>query len=466
MSAIPLYLYGIFAYFLMCAVVAYLTRRTRSFAEFSVGSHKVPTAMIFASIAATIIGPGFSVGFTAKGFASGYVFYLLALTYAVQTILVGLLFAPRLSRFRDCHTIGDVMERRYGKFTHLLAGIVSVGLCIGFTAVMGKIAGQLLHSVTGWPLMVCIAAVTMFTALYTFTGGIRAVIAADGLQFVWFSLIIPILLLLAFFKSPASPNDVAIHATNLTQTGFANLTWMQILGIMVSFLFGETLTPPYANRALSAKTESASRQGFVLAGLYCVVWLGICTTLGVYGHRFLPADTLPDDVFLALGKHLLNGVFYGVLLAAVLAIIMSSQESLLNSASVALVRDIVGLGGRLNDRTQLNLSRIGTIVIGAVAVLVAQYSPSIIEGLLICYSIWAPALLLPFLLGLYVKKTKPMAGWLSMICGGTTSIVWQTVLKEPAGIPAILVGLAASMAGYAVGHLLSGKTQKSIGDVQ
>lgn len=453
MNTIPVEVYGVLAYLLLCAGIAILTRRTRSFSEFSVGGRQVPAAMIFASVATTYIGPGFSVGFIGKGFATGYTFYLLALTYAVQTILVGLFFAPRLAQFRDCYTIGDVMERRYGKAAQLLSGIISVGLCVGFTAIMGKIAGQLLHTVTGLPLSVSIAAVTMFTAVYTFTGGVRAVIANDGIQFLAFTVIIPFLLLLAFFKSPVSAAEVAAQAADLTRSGLTGLTGIQILGIALAFLLGETLTPPYANRALAAKSAAESRQGFVIAGVFCVIWLGICATLGVFARQFLPADTMADNALLAIGQQLLPAAVYGILLAAVVAIVMSSQESVLNSASVSLVKDIIGIRGNLNDRTELILSRIATLALAATAVIVAQYAPSIIEGLLICYSIWAPGLLLPFLLGLYVKRTKPMAGWLSMLVGAATSIIWQTVLKEPGGIPAILVGLAASGLGYIIGQM-------------
>jgi SSS family solute:Na+ symporter len=386
--------------------------------------------MIFASLAATIIGPGFSVGFTTKGYSTGYVFYWLVLAYSVQTILVGLVFAPRLATFRNCHTIGDVFNRCYGKFSHLLAGIVSVGLCIGFTS----------------------AFVTMFVALLTFSGGIRAVIANDGAQFIWFSIIIPVTLLTAVFKNPGPAQEVAARATELTNTGFAGMTGAQILGIVVSFLLGETLTPPFANRALAAKDESASRKGFVYAGLYVIVWLGICTTLGIYAHQYIPADTKPDDVFLGIGRMLLHPALYGALIVAIIAVVMSSQESLLNSASVAFVRDILSIRGKLSDQSELLYSRMATIVIAVIAVVVAQYSPSIIEGLLICYSIWAPSILIPLLIGLYVKDTRSSAGWLSMLCGASTSIIWQTILKEPSGIPAILVGLAASATGYAIGH--------------
>jgi SSS family solute:Na+ symporter len=454
MSVTFLDICGIILYFAATAVFAYFTRRTRSFAEFSVGNRRVPAMMIFASLAATIIGPGFSVGFTGKGYLGGYAFYFLALTYGLQTILVGIFFAPRLTQFKDCYTIGDVMEKRYGRTTHLLTGIVSVGLCVGFTAVMGKVAGGLLHAVTGWPLFASIATVTMFTAFFTFTGGVRAVIATDAMHFTWYTLVIPAMLLMAFFQNPQPVQAISAKAAELTASGFAGLNGMQILGIMVSFLLGETLIPPYTNRALAARTQSASRSGFVGAGLFCLVWLAIVASLGICAHQFLPASTAPDDVFVALGRRLLPSGVFGLLLAAIIAIVMSSQESVLNSASVSLVRDILGNNRRLSDKHALLTGRIGTVVIAAVSVFVSVYSPSIIDGLLICYSIWAPSVLLPFLIALYRKRTVPMAGWLSMVSGGATSILWQTVLKEPAGVPAILAGLAMSITGYFVGHLI------------
>ncbi|GFO81893.1 MAG: sodium:solute symport protein [Methyloceanibacter sp.] len=450
---------GVFAYFMATGVFAYLVRRTRSFAEFSVGSRKVPAAMVFASMAATYIGPGFSVGFASKGYSSGYLFYLLALTYPLQTALVAFLFAPRLSLFRDCHTIGDVIARRYGRFSQFLAGVISVGLCIGFTAVMGKIGGDLLHAVTGWPLTVSVAVVTMSTALFTFTGGVRAVIATDAVHFTWFSIVVPFVLLLAFIKHPQGADAIGARAGELTHAGFVGMSWIQMLAIAVSFLLGETLIPPYANRALAAQSEQASRTGFFLAGLYCVVWLAIVATIGVVAHGLLPPDTAADGVFLAVGRAMLPYGTYGLLLAAVIAIVMSSQESVLNSATVALTRDIVGtvFGPALADRQALIASRVGTIVIAAIAACAALYAPSIIDGLLICYSIWAPGLLLPFLLGLYLKRTTPMAGWLSMITGSASSILWQTVLREPGGVPAIFVGLAAGAVAYAVGHLIGAR---------
>jgi len=448
---------AIIVYFAFVGVFAYLTRRTKTFAEFSIAKHTIPASMIFASLSATYVGPGFSVGLTSKGYATGYLFYFLAFTFILQTILVGIFVAPKLSRFRNCHTLGDVMDRCYGKFSHLLGGIISVGLCIGFSAIMAKIGGGLLQATTGLPLMLCIVIITTITALYTFTGGIRASIATDGLQFGLFSIIIPIMLLIAFFKSTVPASQIATQAFELTKEGFGGMSAIQIIAILLSFLLGETLIPPYANRALAAKSSGASKHGFILAGCFGIVWLGIVFSLGIYGHQFVAEGTSPDDVFISMGTKLLPSGAFGLLLAALIAIVMSSQDSVMNAGSVAIVRDILGIHKELPDGKALFVGRIGTIFIAAVATIVARYSPSIIEGLLICYSIWAPSVLLPLLIGLFRKKTVHAAGWTSMLAGGITSIVWQALLKEPAGIPAILVGLIAAVIGYYIGHFIGKK---------
>jgi SSS family solute:Na+ symporter len=442
---------AVFAYFGLMAWLGYITRRTKTFSEFAVGGHSIPTIIIFASLAATIVGPGFSIGVTSRSWGMGFAFYYLAVAFAAQTLSTGLFFGPKLTEQRDCNTLGDVMRKRYGLFTQMLTGIVSVGVCIGFTAVMGKIGGSTLHGITGWPLELCLVIVTGTTALLTFTGGLRATVATEGVQFSMKAIIVPVMLLLAVAASHTSLTDLAAKAANLTRLSFASMSGWQITGIASSFALGEVLIPPYANRALAAKTVAASRTGFLLAGGFIIVWLAIVAALGIVGHSVVPATTNPDDVFVAIGRAVLPVGIFGILLAAVVAIVMSSQESVLNSGAVALVRDIIAVVSPIDEKTALVFARAGTIAIAIVAILSAQFAPSIIDGLLLVYAIWAPTMIVSLLAALYLKTTKPLASWLSMLGGAGASLGWQ--FAEPKSeLPAILVGMAASMALYALGH--------------
>jgi SSS family solute:Na+ symporter len=440
-------------YFVLMGVLGFLTRRTKTFSEFAVGGRSIPATMIFASLAATIVGPGFSVGITNKSWSQGFLFYYLTVAFSIQILLTGLLFAPRLAQERDCNTLGDVMRKRYGRFTQLLTGILSVGLCIGFTAVMGKIGGSMLNAITGWPMAVCLVVVTGTTALLTFAGGLRATIATEGVQFSLKAIIVPVMLLMAVAKSPASMGELSEKASSLTATAFQGMTVWQLIGIAVSFAFGEILIPPYANRALAAKSVSASKTGFLFAGVFVIVWLAIVAALGVVAHEIIPADTKSDDVFLSLGRAVLPAGIFGLLLAAIIAIVMSSQESVLNSAAVAFVRDIIGVFASTGEKTTLLMAKGGTIAIAAAAIVAAHFSPSIIEGLLLLYSIWAPTILVALIAGLYVRQTRPLASWLSILGGAAVSLGWQFA-KEPGGVPAILVGLGASLILYGIGHVV------------
>jgi len=438
-------------YFALMAWLGYLTRRVRSFGEFAVGGRSVPPVIIFASLASTIVGPGFSIGVTSKSWGMGFAFYLMAVAYAAQPIATGLFFGPKLTAQRDCTTLGDVMRKRYGTFAQLLTGLASVAVCIGFTAVMGKIGGSVLQGITGWPFGLCLVLVTAVTALLTFTGGLRATLATEGFQFALKATIVPVVLLLAVAASHASLGDLSARAAEATRATFASMTAWQIVGIAVSFALGELLIPPYANRALAARTQSASRIGFLAAGGFVVVWLAIVAALGIVGHAVVPAGTKPDDVFLAVSRAVLPAGIFGLLLAAVVAIVMSSQESVLNSAAVALIRDVVAPFSRPNERQTLVLARVGTLAIAAVAILAAQFAPSIIDGLLIVYAIWAPTIVVPLVAALYLERTRPLAAWLSMLGGAGASLAWQFA-KQPGEIPAILVGMAAAIILYGVGH--------------
>lgn len=457
---------GLAAYFVALLYLGYLTRRTRTFRDFAVGKNAVPATMIFASMAATIIGPGFSVGFTSKGWSSGYLFYFLALAYAVQIVLVGIFVAPRLARERDCMSIGEIMRKRYGAFTHFLTGVVSVGLCIGFTAVMARVGGGILSAMTGLSLLVSCTIITGVTAAITFSGGIRATIATEAVQFSFKAIIVAALLMLALSFSPATLEDVSSRAAGLTATAAGNMAPLAMVGAAVSFMLGEALIPPYTNRALASESPGSSRAGFVAAGLFCVVWLAMVALLGVVAHDFLPATTPGDDAFVALARTILPAGAFGLLLAALMAIVMGSQEAVLNSAAVSFVRDVVGAVRPARDSGSLLAARAATILFAALAIYAAQFAPSIIDGLLILYSIWAPTILIPLLLGLYLRVPRPLAGWLSIIAGGASSVIWQMGLREPHGVPAILVGLACGAVAYLIGHQVGRPRSMTQGEPQ
>ena len=452
---------AIVTYFVLLAAFGVIVRRVRSFSEYAVGGRTVPLAMIFASLSAAYIGPGYTMGFTAKGFSVGWLFWAVACGFTIQTLVVAWFIAPRLHRFTDCFTVGDIIGKTHGKFAHIVAGIFSTLLCIGFAAIMAKVGGYVIHYTLGWPTSVGVFVITGISVVYCFTGGLQSVIATEALQFAIFAMAIPALLWATAFSPGVDLAKANVDAIAAMRDAATQMGPLQVFGLFVSFLLGETLIPPYVNRALAAGSAEVARIGFLCGASYSVVWFGMVIGLGVIARQIVP-DAPPDEVFMTLVTTRLPHGLMGLLIVAVIAIHVSAKESVLNAATVSAVRDI---GDNIisipNDRRRLLLSRIGTLIIGLIAAIAALYSPGIIAGLLIIYSIWAPGVLTVLLFSVLLRSPTPVAGAPAMLVGATTSLVWQFALKEPAGVPAILVGLAANIIVYVTIRLVTPPRQQT-----
>jgi len=451
------------AYVILLTFVAVRARAAREFEEFSLAGRALPLALVFGSLAATYVGPAFSIGFVGRGFNSGLLFLGIGLAYSIQNILVGLFVAPRLRLLKGCHTLGDAIGQKYDQKCQVLAGIISVGLCAGFAAVMAKAGGGVLRDVFGLPLWSSVFIVVAVTALYTTFGGLRASVITDAFQFSSFAILLPATLLFVLaFHLKGGAAAFAAEASAATTNSLSVTSSIEIIGLLAAFLLGETLIPPYANRALASRTTNVSRNGFVLAGLFSVFWFMVMIALGVAARSIIPTETGEDYVLLNLVKLTMPTCGYALLLVVLVSVVMSSLDSLLNAGAVAFTQDILKPFVKLPDASALNVGRAATIVIALVAAAGAVAVPSIIGGLLICYTIWAPAILPTLIIGLWIKRPRPLAGALSMGIGTIVAIMLWIILRlifkyvHPSDVeipPLIIIpAIGAALLAYAAGH--------------
>jgi SSS family solute:Na+ symporter len=445
------------AYVVVLTFVAVRARAAREFSEFSLAKRALPLALVFGSLAATYVGPGFSIGFVGRGFKSGFLFLGIGLAYSIQNILVGLFVAPRLRALKNCHTLGDAIGQKYDRKCQIVAGIISVSVCTFLAAVMAHAGGVVLNNIFGFPNWSSIAIVIGVTALYTTFGGLRASVITDAFQFTAFATLLPITLLLALaFHLNGGAAAFFKQASVATTTGLNSTSLIEIVGLVAAFLLGETLIPPYANRALASRTTRISRNGFILAGLFSVVWFMVMIALGIVARSIIPEGTSEDHVLLNLFKLIMPAGGYVLLLVVLVSVVMSSLDSLLNAGAVAFTQDIIKPFAKLPDKTSLNIGRCATIVIAAVAAACAPAVPSIIDGLLICYTIWASAILPVLIIGLWIKHPRPLAGILSMGVGtlvAMIAIMCLFILPSIIKVPAIIIpALASALVAYFLGH--------------
>src|SRR5699024_7788670 len=115
-----------------------------------------------------------------------------------------------------------------------------------------------------------------------------------------------------------------------------------------------------------------------------------------------------------------------IVVAALLAVVMSTASSYLNSTAVVLVKDIYQpfIRPGLSSRHRLWLERVITVAVGVLATLFAVSVPSIVDALLYSYSLWAPTVIIPLLGAVLFGVRSSLAAMCAIVVGGASTAVW------------------------------------------
>jgi solute:Na+ symporter, SSS family len=445
-------------YFIGLVAIILMIKRANTIEDFAVGSREIPSSIVFASLAANAIGPGYSMGLTNKAAANGYIWFFIFLAFSAQTLLIAYFVAPRLRQFAKAYTIGDIMGYRYGKLVKYITSALCILLCAGFIGAIANASGNIINTIFGIPFIGGIIITTIAVIAYTTYGGIKVDIITDVIHLAIMAIAIPAILVFMSVEK-GLPQLLAQIPTKI-DTASGGLTTVEIAGLVLSFFLGETLIPSYTNRALAAKDEAHAKNGFLKVGFFTIAWFFVCTSIGV-----LSASQFPDsqNVYLTAIKTYLPVGVYGLVVAVLVNIVMKSQDSLLNAASVALNNDFLNnySADKSDTGDPLLVTRMFNVFIGVVAVLFAVNVPSVIDALLICYTLWAPTVVLPLIIGVLKKDVKPLSGLLAILGGGIGTAIWEWGLHNPNHIPSLLVGILCNQVLFWASELIFTKPSNS-----
>jgi SSS family solute:Na+ symporter len=99
--------------------------------QFSVVGRSFGAMVIFLTLSASFIGGGFSMGNAEKVFLFGIVNIFALWGFSIKEILVATLIAPKMDKYPNAISVGDIMYENYGNFAKIVTGILSIILCAG-----------------------------------------------------------------------------------------------------------------------------------------------------------------------------------------------------------------------------------------------------------------------------------------------------------------------------------------------
>ena len=425
--------------------------------QFSVAGRSFGTMVIFLTLSASFIGGGFSMGNAEKVFLFGIVNIIALWGFSFKEILVGTFIAPKMDKYPNASSIGDIMYENYGNFAKIVTVTLSIILCAGILGAQVVAIGYIFNVFLGIPQIYGILVGCSIVIVYSTIGGMRSDVFTDIVQFFILSIGITLTLIFGYFHVGGwSGITASVPATHFTFLG-TDKTLLQFISLFLTFLLGETLIQPYVQRLLLSKEAAHTARGTFWSGIFSFPFFAITGFIGIIALTINP-DLNPNLALPFVVTEVLPIGLKGLVIAGVIAIVMSSADSFLIGASVAFTHDVVKplRSKEMDEKQELIVARIFNIFVGILAVIVAIKIKSILDILIYSYNFWSPVILVPLvaaILGVKANVKHFIAGALAGILG---VIIWNFALNNPGGFDGLIVGVFCNFFVFFIAYFIEG----------
>lgn len=387
------------------------------------------------------------------------------------------------------------LEERFDVRIRVIASLVFWFSRLTYLSLVLFASAKVFEGASNWPVPLTIIVVGLISIVYTTIGGIRAVIWTDVTQFVVLAFGLGIVFAFALYDVPGGlPGAISYSFENgrgmdeVLDPAFYSFDphlritlWVIIIGIIGEAMFYNSSDQIAIQRLLSTSGYQQAKKALytsVILGLpvACVLWLLGLAIFAFYGHQ--PEALRPASGDLALFRFIgqqLPSPIPGLILAAMLAAVMSTLDSGINSLATVATKDFyLRLFRRsASEAQQVRFSCRMTIVTGIFAttmgLVISQSSGSMGETMIEAGTIWGAfiGVIAPvFLLGVTTRSVGAVHALVAMVAGWVCTIpmiVWYLVSRYSEGLEPVsfmYVGIPSLVVPLLVGYFLAMFTPK------
>lgn len=409
--------------------MAFLKKAGKNSANFFLGGRNVKWPIIGASIFATNIGAEHIVGLTGDAYRYGLSAGTVELTTAITLGFSCAILFPYYLR-NKVFTIPEFLELRYNRslrtFFSGLMLVISVMTKLAFTLFAGALV---LNSILDWNIMSTIFYVGIVVAIFTIIGGFTAVVYTDAVQTLVIIIGAAIMLFIGLDKIGGwnglvekAPEMVSIYKP------FDDPVypfWGIIATAFFAGIFYWGMDQVNVQRALAAPDLENSRWGAMFATLLKLLPVFLFALPGVIAFALFPGELEGEatrQAFVLMLNKLLPTGLRGLLLASLMAALITSLIAVLNSVSTLIVRDFVlEFRSGISEKKQVFLGRLSILVMTILGIGAAWLVYKNEEGLYKYLQTISAYLVVPIfpaiLFGIISKKVTLKGAVVSVIFG-------------------------------------------------
>ena len=386
--------------------------------------------------------------------------------YLLGRVIISAIFIPQYFR-GEMYTAYQLIERRFGRTLHSLTAGLFLLTRAAAEGVRVFAVSIVIALAIGTGEVASIAIITLLTMIYTFEGGMAAVIWTDVVQlaiYVGGTLVGFFTILRALPGGWATVHNVADAAGKFRVLDFAPVLhktytfWAGIIGGTFLTTASHGTDQLMVQRLLSARSQRQSQTALLASGVAVFFQFALFLVVGVMLFVFYAGARPPgssDRIFPTFIVQQMPHGISGLLIAAILAAAMSNLSAALNSlSSTSIVDFYLRRNPATSEARRLAVSR-GATILWALALfglaLLSRHSGRVVEVGLSIASVAYGALLGVFLLGVLTRRANQRGAIVGMACGLAIEIYIWTATHIP-WTWYVVIGTAIT---FVVGYVVS-----------
>ncbi|NCP20088.1 MAG: sodium/solute symporter [Erythrobacter sp.] len=464
--------------------------------DYFLAGRALPWWAIGASLIASNISAEQIIGQSGQGYAVGIAIAAYEWQAALVLIIVAKFFLPIFLK-RRIYTMPQFLAQRYGDGVKTLMSVFWVALytAVNLTTVLW-LGGLAVSSLTGWGVFSAMAALAGFAALYSLYGGLKAVALTDiiqvvilifgGLAITWIALDAlagadgPVAGLGLLMKEMPGHFEMILSPDNPAYGDLPGI-WTLLGGLWVLHFSYWGFNQYIIQRALGAESLGEAQKGLAFAAFlkllvpFIVVIPGIAAVMlaqqGAIDGAAISAQT--DRTYGELMAFAPAGL-RGLVFAALIAAVVSSLASMMNSISTIFTMDLYR--ARISDRSEqhyVTVGRVAAFVAMAIALVLARpFIGGFESGFQTVQEYTgyvAPGVVIVFLLGFFDKRTNAAGAYTALIGSVALNLVVNALLPDLPFVVRIWIVFIAGLVAAALVSRITGKPDEEypvrLGDI-
>jgi SSS family solute:Na+ symporter len=423
---------------------AWLGRNQRGGSDYFLGGRDLPWGAVLLSVVATETSTLTFLSIPGVAYLGNLGFLQLTLGYLVGRVVIAVVLLPAYYR-GDLNTAYALLETRFGTGARRFASAVFMVTRLLADSVRLFATAIPLALITGWPYPLSITVIGVLTLVYTYFGGIRAVVWVDTLQMGLYLFGAACTLVVLHLLVPGGWGAIVESASAVDKLAWLDLSldpsrpytiWAGVIGGAFLAMASHGTDHLIVQRLLTCRDLRASQKALVGSGILVLVQFAVFLLVGIGLWVFYEGREfqITDEIFAMFMIQELPAGLSGLLIAGVFAAAMSSLSSSINSLASASAYDFwAPMSNCAYDEIHLlRAGRVFTLMWAFLLVLVAvAYIPmsddsTAVEAALTIASLVYGGLLGAFFLGVVDPKAIEKGVIFGMIIGiGTVTAIWS-----------------------------------------